>query len=60
MSIQAGITVIPDPEPTNAQSIDGLLTEFTHLNASCGGEWGDHDLAEFLDARGVKAPEGKQ
>lgn len=48
-----GITVIP--EPTNAQSIDKLLIEFAHLNASCGGEQGDHDLAVFLDARGVKA-----
>lgn len=47
--------VIPDPEPTNAQSIDKLLTEFANLNASCGGEQGDHDLAEFLDAHGVKA-----
>lgn len=53
-----GTTVTPDPEPTNAQSIDKLLTEFDNLNASCGGEHGDHDLAEFLTARGVKAPGG--
>lgn len=46
--------VIPDPEPTNAELIDELLAEFAHLNASCGGEQGDHDLAEFLDARGVR------
>lgn len=50
-----GFTVVPDPEPTNAELIDELLAEFAHLNASCGGEQGDHDLAEFLDARGVKA-----
>lgn len=48
-----GTTVTPDPEPTNVQSIDKLLTEFANLNASCGGEQGDHDLAEFLDAHGV-------
>lgn len=53
---RAGGEVVPDPEPTNAQSIDKLLTEFANLNASCGGEQGDHDLAEFLDAHGVKAP----
>ena len=51
---QAGGVVIPDPEPTNAESINKLLTEFAHLNASCGGEQGDHNLAEFLDARGVR------
>ena len=50
-----GITVVPDPEPTNAQSLSKLLEEFAQLNASCGGEQGDHDLAEFLDARGVRA-----
>lgn len=49
------VTVDPDPEPTNAELIDELLAEFAHLNASCGGEQGDHDLAEFLDARGVRA-----
>lgn len=50
-----GVTVVPDPEPTNAQSLSKLLEEFAQLNASCGGEQGDHDLAEFLDARGVRA-----
>ena len=49
-----GFAFIADPEPTNAESIDNLLTEFANLNASCGGEQGDHDLAEFLDARGVR------
>ena len=49
-----GFAFIADPEPTNAESIDNLLTEFAKLNASCGGEQGDHDLAEFLDARGVR------
>lgn len=49
-----GTKVVPDPEPTNAESISKLLTEFAELNASCGGEQGDHDLAEFLDARGVQ------
>lgn len=56
-----GISIVPDPdpdpdpEPTNAESISKLLAEFAELNASCGGEQGDHDLAEFLNARGVKA-----
>lgn len=49
-----GTKVAPDPEPTNLESISKLLTEFAELNASCGGEQGDHDLAEFLDARGVQ------
>lgn len=49
-----GIETVDDPEPTNAESIDNLLTEFANLNASCGGEQGDHDLAEFLDAHGVR------
>lgn len=49
-----GVVCVPDPEPTNVQSIDKLLTEFASLNASCGGEQGDHDLAEFLDAHGVR------
>lgn len=52
--IELGATVIPDPEPTNLESISKLLAEFAELNASCGGEQGDHDLAEFLNARGVK------
>lgn len=52
--VHLGYTV-PDPEPTNAESISKLLAEFTELNACCCDEQGDHDLAEFLDARGVKA-----
>ena len=53
-----GITVVPDPEPTNRDRLQGWLVEFAERNASCGGERGDCDLAEFLDAHGVKAPEG--
>ncbi|GAA1642714.1 hypothetical protein GCM10009700_31900 [Brevibacterium sanguinis] len=55
-----GIEVVPDPEPTNAERLNGLLVEFTHLNASCGGEQGDHALAAFLDAHGVIAPGGDE
>lgn len=53
-----GITVVPDPEPTNRDRLQGWLVEFAERNASCGGERGDCDLAEFLDAHGVKAPGG--
>lgn len=52
-----GRIVVPDPEPTNAEKLNDLLMEFTHLNAPCGGEVYDHDFGEFLTARGVKAPE---
>lgn len=55
---QAGGVVIPDPEPTNRDRLQGWLVEFAERNASCGGERGDCDLAEFLDAHGVKAPGG--
>ena len=53
-----GITVVPDPEPTNRDRLQGWLVEFAERNASCGGERGDCGLAEFLDAHGVKAPGG--
>ena len=54
----AGGCIVPDPEPTNRDRLQGWLVEFAERNASCGGERGDCDLAEFLDAHGVKAPGG--
>lgn len=44
-----GTTVIPDPEPTNAEQIIDLMgLAPAHLNR--------RELAKWLDARGVKAP----
>lgn len=56
-----GITVIPDPEPTNAELIERKLRELREEP----GEWmtyaTDSDICGFaraLDAKGVKAPGG--
>lgn len=48
-----GITVVPDPEPTNAEKLAGLLSE-------CMGDVHDdrQSIADFLDARGVKVSGG--
>ena len=58
LATRLGVTITPDPEPTNRDRLQGWLVEFAERNASCGGERGDCDLAEFLDAHGVKAPGG--
>lgn len=46
-----GITVVPDPEPTNAERLADVLREFwTPVEDPT-------EFAELLDERGVKAPE---
>ncbi|MGV2820488.1 hypothetical protein ABZX73_06370 [Brevibacterium casei] len=48
-----GITVVPDPEPTNAEKLEEIITdEWPH------SEFEIRALAERLDARYVKAPGG--
>ncbi len=46
-----GITVVPDPEPTNAERLEAALLE----------AWDGHrsmsDVADLLDLKGVTAPE---
>lgn len=56
-----GITIVPDPEPTNAELIERKLRELREEP----GEWmtyaTDSDIYGFsqaLDAKGVKAPGG--
>lgn len=48
-----GITVVPDPEPTNAERLEALLRAADEANA-------DQEFSRFarwLDESGVKAPE---
>lgn len=49
-----GITVIPDPEPTNAEVLRRLLEKAQKDNAAQSYT----RFAEYLDNAGVKAPEG--
>ena len=48
-----GITVVPDPEPTNAEQIAEIIGEVGSFPS-----WERRLLAEGLDKAGVKAPEG--
>lgn len=58
---KAGITVVPDPEPTNAEKLEALL-EGGDINAQWGLRGGGvmfaRELAHALDEAGVKAPGG--
>ena len=46
-----GITVVPDPEPTNAERLTGLIENAVHSPAWASAE----ALADYLDDNGVKA-----
>lgn len=48
-----GITVVPDPEPTNAEQIAEIIGKVGSFPS-----WERRLLAEGLDKAGVKAPEG--
>lgn len=48
-----GITVVPDPEPTNAEQIAEIIGKVGRFPS-----WERWLLAEGLDKAGVKAPEG--
>ena len=58
---QAGGSIIPDPEPTNAEKLEALL-EGGDINAQWGLRGGGvmfaRELAHALDEAGVKAPGG--
>lgn len=47
----AGGSIAPDPEPTNAEKLNSIITEW-------GGFARDPGFGEWLDSRGVKAPGG--
>ena len=47
------ITVVPDPEPTNAEKLNSIITEW-------GGFARDPGFGEWLDSCGVKAPGGDE
>lgn len=53
-----GVTVVPDPEPTNAEKLAALMYEADEKDhSSVPGGW-EH-VAEFLDRAGVIAPGGE-
>lgn len=51
-----GITVVPDPEPTNAEKIDRLLLEHELIADAKYRKV----IAEALDSEGVRAPEADE
>ena len=52
-----GITVVPDPEPTNAEKLaKEILASFNKCEFDLESSF--EQLAKALDARGVKAPGG--
>ena len=53
-----GITVVPDPEPTNAEKIEALINESEFRPIGYHGVTAASALAHELDKAGVKAPEG--
>ena len=55
-----GITVVPDPEPTNAEKIEQLLWSINkeHEGECLEGEAAVRAWSEALDEAGVKAPGG--
>lgn len=52
-----GVTVVPDPEPTNAEKLEATLLDTFGLLEVLGNQ-GVHNLAFNLDKAGVKAPGG--
>ena len=54
---QLGITVVPDPEPTNADKLaKEILASFNKCEFDLESSF--EQMAKALDARGVKAPGG--
>ena len=54
-----GITVVPDPEPTNAEKLaKEILASFNKCEFDLESSF--EQLAKALDARGVKAPGGDE
>ena len=53
-----GITVVPDPEPTNAERLVEMIRGNGYDIRHNGNRSGSVALALDLDARGVKAPGG--
>ena len=55
--IEFGITVVPSPEPSNAEKLASLMYEADERDTSAiSGGW--EQVAEYLDAHGVTAPGG--
>ena len=50
-----GITVVPDPEPTNAEKLDKIMEEWPGRATAS-----DPTFGEYLHNRGVKAPGGDE
>ena len=54
-----GITVIPDPDPTNAEKLGAIIAEKFRLEYR--GDPNDAlGIGKYLDERGVKAPGGDE
>lgn len=51
-----GITVVPDPEPTNTELLEARLLDLLGVVEAIGNT-GVHNMAYELDRAGVKAPE---
>lgn len=56
----AGITIVPDPEPTNAELLAELIREIGYDIRHNGRLSGSNALALDLDSRGVKAAGGSR
>ena len=50
MAARLGVTVVPDPEPTNAEKLELLWDEWARLPS-----YDDTKFTDYLDAHGVKA-----
>lgn len=56
--VRQGVTVVPDPEPTNVELLAELIREIGYDIRHNGRLSGSNALALDLDARGVKASGG--
>ena len=56
--VRQGVTVVPDPEPTNAERLVEMIRGNGYDIRHNGNRSGSVALALDLDARGVKAPGG--
>lgn len=53
----SGTKLVPDPEPTNAEKLAEAITNAAHGVGIGSTTANVKDIAEHLDAQGVKAPE---